>query len=168
MKSFKKNFQQLSNTRKVIFIFFSILTLLIIRFIFSHSARTATVSSGDSAGLSHLTAILINKIFDTSLTADDTVGYVRTFAHIAEFAALCYVFSASYESFSQKYKAPFSVAVPFTFVIAFIDETIQIFFEGRAFQFSDILCDTLGGFLGGVCFYITLKIVYRKTKKGKL
>ena len=164
MKKLKQHFQQLSNIRKALFIIFSLLTLFMIWFIFSHSAKTATASSGDSAGLSHFTAVLINKLFGTSYTADDTVGYVRIFAHISEFAAFCYVFSASYESFFEKYRSPFYISIPLTFTIAFIDEVIQIFYEGRAFQVSDILCDTLGGVLGGICFYITLIIVYKKRK----
>ncbi len=163
-----KKFKNFSTTRKICFIVFSLLTLFILWFVFSHSAKTAEMSSKDSASISQTVADIVNLIFNTSLTSDNTVGFVRICAHIAEFAALSFCFSASFECVVSKEKASFPISVSFAATIATIDEIIQIFFDGRAFQFSDILCDTLGGTIGVLFFSLCLKLVLKIRKRKKL
>ncbi len=163
-----KKFKSLSTSRKISFIVFSLLTLFILWFIFSHSAKPAAESSADSEGLSHMVAELINKLFNSSLTSDDTVWWVRTFAHFAEFTALTFCVSTSIESIAEKNKANFIISFPFGVITAFCDETIQTFFEGRAFQISDIFIDSLGSISGIIFFALVLKIIlcFKKERNG--
>ncbi len=160
-----KKFKSLSTSRKISFIVFSLLTLFILWFIFSHSAKPAVESSADSEGLSKMVADLINMIFGTSLTSENTVGFVRTFAHFSEFAALSFCASIAIESLKEKSKANFSIALPFGIITAFSDETVQLFFEGRAFQLSDIFIDSLGSITGIIFFALILKIILRSKKE---
>ena len=88
------------------------------------------------------------------------MGYVRIFAHFAEFAALTFCVSASAESLIGKNKGYFKIAFPLGFITALCDETVQLFFEGRAFQISDVLIDSLGCITGIIFFAFTLKIIF--------
>jgi VanZ family protein len=148
--------------RKISFVCFSILSILILWFIFSHSAKPAIESSGDSEGLSLFVANLINKIAGTSLTDEDTAGVVRTFAHFAEFGAFSFCVYGAISSLRDTNRITFICSFITTFFVSLIDETVQIFFEGRAFQISDIFIDSLGGLVGIIFFVISIRLFSRK------
>ncbi len=151
-------FKKLSKKQKVLFIIFSILSLFLICFIFSNSMKNGSDSSKDSEKVSRFVANVINFIFKTEYTSDDVGSPVRTFAHFSEFAALSFCLSSSIRCITKKIKFFYLISIPFTVFIAIIDEIIQIFSEGRAFQFTDICVDSLGGLFGIVFLCVMLKI----------
>jgi VanZ family protein len=159
-----KNFKLLSPKRKFVFIVSFAFTLFCLWFIFSHSAKTAVESTKQSGGFVDFFTKLLNDVFGSSLTETDVVGPVRTLAHITEFGFLAFTSSISIEALFEKKKLYFKIIPPFIVTIASIDEIVQIFFEGRAFQFTDILFDTTGGILGILFLYLVLKIMYRKSE----
>ena len=74
-------------------------------------------------------------------------GYVRKFAHFAEYAALAFfavrAFSSSANDFLQKYRYAISFALVFT--VASLDEFNQSFLASRTGSFRDVLLDAFGG-----------------------
>ncbi len=159
-----KNFKLLSTKRKIVFTVSFALTLYCLWFIFSHSAKTAVESTKQSGAFVDFFTELLNNVFNGSLTETDVVGPVRTLAHITEFGFLSFSFSIAIEALFEKKQLYFKIVPPFIVLIASIDEIIQIFYEGRAFQFTDILFDTAGGILGIIFLFLILKIIYKKSE----
>lgn len=159
--------KDLSTKKKTLFWIFSFLTVFILWFIFSHSAKTADVSSSQSEGLS----ILLQKFVNTFITDDFTFHQssiiVRTTAHFAEFAALAFCVSGALENGFEHLKNRKAFAFLFTAITALIDETIQIFFEGRAFQLFDLFIDTSGGLAGILFFVLITWIISHSVKRTK-
>ncbi len=92
---------------------------------------------------------------------------IRDFAHFAEFALLGFSAFGCCLSFTLKKRA---LAIPSLFVVLFscLDELLQTFTAGRAGQATDILCDVLGAFSGGICACIAAIIIvyiYRNKEK---
>lgn len=151
-------FKKLTKKQKILFIIFSVLTLFLICFIFSNSLKNGADSSEDSEKVSKIVAKLINFVFNTKYTTADVGGYVRTFAHFSEFAALSFCCANTIRLISDKMKKAVLISLPFTFLVAITDEIIQIFSEGRAFQFIDIGIDTLGCLFGIAFLNLILKL----------
>ncbi len=88
-------------------------------------------------------------------------GYIRKFAHFAEYAALAFfayrAFSSSANEFLQKYW--FFASLLLIFLVASIDEINQSFLAGRTGSFWDVLLDTAGG-LTMLIFVYFIKIRY--------
>ena len=74
-------------------------------------------------------------------------GYVRKFAHFAEYFVLAFLsfraFRSSSNGFLQKYR--FLVSFILVFSIASLDEFNQSFLASRTGSFWDVLLDTVGG-----------------------
>lgn len=74
-------------------------------------------------------------------------GYIRKFAHFAEYAALAFfalrAFSLSSIEFLQKYR--FIVSFILVLLIAALDEFNQSFSAARTGSFQDVLLDSFGG-----------------------
>ena len=54
------------------------------------------------------------------------------------------------------------VAIGICFLYACTDEYHQLFIEGRAGQFTDVLIDTAGASLGCAIVVLIYKLIYRK------
>lgn len=183
MKTKNNSNKTFSTKRKCVFAIFLALTIFIIYFIFSHSAKTSEESIVQSAGVSKVISQIINKIFGTRIIAEDISGKVRTLAHFSEFSALSFSISGVFESFFGvkgfkgfkklqniwllKRVPKHSITVfLLTFATAVIDETIQIFYEGRAFQLIDVFIDSLGG-ITGILFFTLVSIPFIKNSTTK-
>lgn len=55
-------------------------------------------------------------------------------------------------------------SVEYSFLFSLCIEFIQLFFKLGAFQLSDLAYNTLGGFIGGVCFMLIFSWKKKKTK----
>jgi len=149
----------------VVRILLVLLTLSLVVFIFSNSAQTAQISSAYSGRVmaflnSICAALKLNFTFNQSI--------VRTLAHFGEFGLLGVLSVSTFLSFfGIKAKTLiFSVLLPVS--TAVIDECIQLFSDGRAFQFSDLVIDFTGSLLGVVgVFLIALLIYNHKTKNSE-
>ena len=160
-----KKIKDLSKAQKIGFFVFLVLSILTVIFIFSNSMKNGEASSADSEWLSELVANIINSIFKTSLAPVDTAAPVRTFAHFSEFALLAFCLSGAFYNLFEKAKKYFPWVFITTVTVALIDETIQLFSEGRAFQLFDIFIDSSGGIFGFLFFLLIISI-FTKNKNG--
>lgn len=75
-------------------------------------------------------------------------GFIRKFAHFAEYAVLAFfanrAFSFSPQKLLQRFRFPLSLLL--VFLVASLDEFNQSFLASRTSSFQDVLLDTLGGF----------------------
>lgn len=135
-------------------IIYTSITLLIICFIFIQSILPGDISGAESsrvlAFLNSITGFLgLGNVFSHS--------FVRTCAHFTEFAFLGLFSFLTYSTYSLKRISSVFTTILTYPLVAVIDESIQLFSQGRAFQFSDILIDIAGGttgFLLGVIFIL--------------
>ena len=140
---------------------FTTLTVLFVVFIFSNSFQTASVSSQSSA---RVLAFLNSVCEFINIKPFFTQKIVRTLAHFCEFGLLGVLSTITYLSyFAVKAKTlEFSLAT--VFCTALIDECIQLFSDGRAFQFSDIIIDVSGGLLGLVGTFLIAFLINNRKK----
>jgi VanZ family protein len=127
------------------------LVIICMAVIFSLSAQTASESSEVSGQLIFMMKLNISQDF------------IRTVAHFLEYTGLAVlIFNALYQTFG--YQRPF-VALIVSSLYAVSDEIHQLFVEGRAFQISDIVIDSLGA-AGGITVLILLIKLVSKIKGG--
>jgi VanZ family protein len=127
------------------------LVIICMAVIFSLSAQTAGESSEVSGQLIFMMKLNISQDF------------IRTVAHFLEYTGLAVlIFNALYQTFG--YQRPF-VALIVSSLYAVSDEIHQLFVEGRAFQISDIVFDSLGA-SGGITVLILLIKLVSKIKGG--
>lgn len=161
-----KKIKDLSKAKKIGFFAFLVLSILTVIFIFSNSMKNGEASSADSEWLSELVVKVINSVFKTSITPEDVAAPIRTFAHFAEFALLAFCLSGTFYNLLEKAKKYFPAVFITTVVVSLIDETIQLFSEGRAFQLFDIFIDSSGGIFGFLFFLLIISI-FTRNKKAK-
>ena len=124
---------------------FTCLSILWLCVIFGHSLMPAEVSSSESLGV---LAWLI-KIFPWL-----THHLLRKLAHFSAFALLGGLFTAA----MRPEKLPLQ-PVMCALCAAFIDETIQLFVEGRSGQVSDMWIDLSGAVCGALIACLLLKMI---------
>ncbi len=145
-----------------------VLTVFIMVFIFSMSSQNAEISKQTSGGVIHFVAGLLYPDFhNLGQQAQDQIisafqGIVRSAAHFSVFAALCFsslIFTLTLERLNLLMR--YCSSIIFSILYAVSDEIHQLFIPGRAFQFSDILVDTLGILLGAAVMYLIIKLKKR-------
>ncbi len=103
-------------------------------------------------------------------------GVIRTLAHFSEYAALGFLCTLFWLTYSLKRGRVLCYAVSFSALYAVTDEIHQIFVPGRAAQFADFLVDTSGALCGSLLVFALALIAAgiinrrkktRKTKKKK-
>jgi VanZ family protein len=120
-----------------------------------------------------VTEIIIEKVgalvpldFETSTTADLVARFnhvVRKFAHFGIYFVLgLFVMNAFRRSGISGFKG-FLFSLVFCILYAISDEIHQVFVPGRGAQFTDVLIDSFGSFVG-----IGMYSVIKKEKIGKL
>ncbi len=128
--------------------------------IFALSHQPASQSSELSTSVMGLFA----KIF-TRLT--EVIGHdaFRSIAHALEYCGLgVLLFNALYHTAKKPLILPaFFIAVFY----ALTDEIHQLFIDGRAFQFTDILIDAAGGATGVAAGYVIYKVIIKITTQHR-
>ena len=83
---------------------------------------------------------------DKAKLVESLQGIVRTLAHICEYGVLGILVRTAF----IPYKARRTILIPTLMCMSYSisDEIHQFFVEGRAYQFSDIICDSFGAILG--------------------
>ena len=147
-----------------------IFIILCITFIFSNSLMNADQSKKESSKIT----IAIEKVVDT-LYKDNTpekVTYffkttfnniLRDLAHFLEFFILGILIMLYSNKFKSTVLKRSSLVLLFCILIALIDETIQFFSPGRAFELYDLVLDSFGSIIGGI-----LILLLRKIRKSSL
>ena len=149
-------------------VLFCVLTFLWICFIWFNSLKPGKESGELSAWILEL----VNGGFSIiSLSVSHL--FIRKLAHFLEFAVLgvllsfvIYFFFELRLSNSRKRDALLYLALPTSFLVASIDETIQLFVPGRAGLFSDVMIDTSGALCAITVFFLAL-LIRSKFKKQK-
>lgn len=135
-----------------------LLIVLNLAFIWGNSMQSAAVSSEISGGLlSRLTVFL-------AVFGDLAEFILRKLAHFSEFASLGFLLSAAArlagERGIHRYTAPLLPGI----LAACVDETIQLFVEGRDSSLRDVWIDTAGVCTGILALTVLVYLLSRRTK----
>jgi VanZ family protein len=129
-------------------------------FIWSNSMKSAA-ESGKASG-----AIL--KVINDNLTKISpyfqlTEHFIRKSAHFTEFAILGVLLSLTFLTISApKIRCRYAFfAAFFAFIVASLDELLQLFSTGRSCQFTDVLLD-FSGACAGIAFVFTVFLLVRR------
>ena len=138
--------------KKLVKIFLWALVILWCGVIFYMSSKTSTQSSEQSGSLIWDLCERFYKTFgemneaDKAKLVESLQGIIRTLAHICEYGVLGILVRTAF----IPYKVKRTILIPTLMCMSYSisDEIHQFFVEGRAYQFSDIICDSFGAILG--------------------
>ena len=116
------------------------LTIVLLIFIFSNSLLSADVSSAQSGFFVSIVLSILDW-FHINIDMDTLSLIIRKIAHFLEFFALGF-------SIAKGWGMKFFIHLSIILLIASLDESIQLFSNGRAFSVIDIGIDTCGGITG--------------------
>ncbi len=150
--------------RKIILtVMLSILIVLTLSFIWGHSLRTREQSVKDSEAVYQGVGGVFDIIFGD---AETSVAVIRKFAHFFEFFMLSVEITALFFNLRGLEKINVLFSLPIGLFTAIVDETIQIFSDGRGALITDVLIDFSGVFLASVfMFLVVLSIQKFKSRK---
>lgn len=123
--------------------------------IFLFSSQSGDASAELSGGLlEHFSQFL------TALFGEAAHNVLRKFAHFFIFAAL--MFFVYHACFRTRKAHRLSSVLPFLICVLYAvsDEIHQYFVPGRACRVFDVGVDALGCVLGGLCFYLVIKLFF--------
>ena len=155
--------------KRVMITVFSCISVLWVGFIWMNSMQVGAVSGEMSGSLTES----INQFFGQFIDGFYISGiFVRKLAHFLEFSmlalALCFdyyfIFGIDKQSENKKLSLV-GLAFPTAFAVACIDESIQLFVDGRIGTPIDVLIDSSGALLATSIFLSVL--VMRKNRKNK-
>ena len=140
------------------------LTAFMMLFAWIHSCFPASVSSKESEGVLQFVYGFF-KLF--GLDRDGAEHVIRKVAHFSEFAAIGGLLLSCAYCFDRRRPHRFYVYVLFAGLLAaVIDETIQLFVEGRAGMIVDVWID-LGGVVFGSLLMLGFYALYRRKQRKK-
>ena len=139
-------------------IILGILIVAWIAVIWGHSMQPATVSEEESGFFLEI----LSKVISALENNDAGMFIVRKAAHFTEYLILGVLLALEFANFVRGWFRRFVEPWMLALTTAFIDETIQLFVEGRSGQVSDIWVDVAGAALG---ILITLAII--GNRRGK-
>lgn len=141
--------------KKYKFIFFLILTIAWLGVIYSFSLEPADVSDDTSFGLiSWIVEHFLPFLEDTMVQLSESQmrfwhNLVRKMAHFTEYAILGTLsMLTGWQIRSKALWHEIAGSILFCMAAASIDETIQLFVDGRAGRVSDVLIDSGGAIVG--------------------
>lgn len=160
----------MTKTRYLLRILTVLLTVAVMMFIFSNSAKNATESSQQSDSVIDVVrppAEVILPAVGIEPSQSNLVTIVRTLGHFLEFALLgCLAF---WTARSWKLKSWLYAVLPFVFCVstALADETVQLSSPGRAWQLKDVFVDVGGAICGMLFAFVCVWLIARIVKKAK-
>jgi len=141
-----------------------VLTALMILFCWVHSCFPASVSSQESEGFYRFFYWFFG-LFGAEKAVTQLL--IRKLAHFSEFAAVGGLLLSCAYCFDRQRPHRFGVPVLFAGLsAALIDETIQLFVEGRAGMIADVWID-FAGVVTGALLLLAFYALYRRTKRFK-
>ncbi|MGD9886578.1 MAG: VanZ family protein [Bacilli bacterium] len=132
-----------------------------IMFIFFNSVQTGTQSSEASGFFTTFFKTLFDGI-GWEINPDNLSNLIRKSAHMLEFFVLALLFCFN---FIPKFplKRTIEKALLSSVAVAFVDEIIQLFVEGRSGSIIDVAIDNVGTVLALAMFYV----IFRNKKKNR-
>ena len=137
-----------------------VLIVLTLCFIWGNSLMPATFSGAISGWAKNVLNAILGDMGNSGMSGD---GVLRKIAHASEFAVLGVLLTLLME---EECKTKLSFLVLYGLGVAFVDETIQLFVDGRSGQIQDVWID-LAGFVVGVAIVgaILLLVYSRNTRR---
>lgn len=132
-----------------------VLVIVWMIFIFYMSNQPANISNEQSNFVLNLIKNLgidINNIY-----IDLAITIIRKGAHFSEYLILSLLYFNLLRFYINKNKA-LVLSIILCFLYASTDEFHQLFVEGRAGRFTDVLIDTSGAFTGSILVFLVNKI----------
>lgn len=131
-------------------------------FIFYMSNQPADVSNGQSDFVLNLVETLGINISNNYV--DIAITIIRKGAHFTEYLILSLLYFNVLRMYINKNKA-LIYSIGLSFIYAGTDEFHQLFVEGRAGRFTDVLIDTSGAATGSIIVLIIKNLItYKKAK----
>ena len=148
--------------RNILKIVLTCIIALTVTSFFVHSLMPRSVSSAESEGVASMLSAIISA--DTPI-GGFIINNVRKIAHFCEYGVLGIELAIYLLLFVENKKKGAAIAFVFAHLIAFIDESLQIF-SGRGPSIADVWLDMLGfTVLFGLSLALSLSI--RKIRKLK-
>lgn len=138
---------------------FTILSFLLICFIWHNSMADAPHSSRESIFVLHLIQHYLYMIPDVGHL---TNGLLRKLAHLTEYAWLGIALNSAFRALRIPHGVKLTLGI--SFLVASVDESIQIFSPGRSAEFKDVLIDTTGAGLG-ILLAVVLAAIWKRLIK---
>lgn len=138
-----------------------VLVIVWMIFIFYMSNQPANISNEQSNFVLNLIKNLgidINNIY-----IDLAITIIRKGAHFSEYLILSLLYFNLLRFYINKNKA-LVLSIILCFLYASTDEFHQLFVEGRAGRFTDVLIDTSGAFTGSILVFLVNKILKKRAK----
>ena len=143
---------------------FTVLSLLVVCFIFGNSLESRAESTHRSDRIVELVEPILGPVFDHS--EEKLEVFVRKSAHFLEFAALGFCLAGLADGCRRRFWRRKTVLLPLFTVLAVAttDEVIQ-FFSGRACMARDVVLDFLGGLFGLAVCCVAFEMIRELLKK---
>lgn len=127
-------------------------------FIFSNSCKNAELS-GNASGFWVEKILYLLSYFKIYPDAFSATVFVRKTAHILEFALQGFLITGC---FSTPYKKRAFYVLILGVITACVDESLQLFFSGRAAMLKDVLIDFSGTVMGFLVFLTGHKFIQKR------
>lgn len=139
------------------------ITGVYVLFIFSQSMLPATLSSVESG---YALDLLSNLLSNMGLEEHGLTEFlIRKSGHFLEYFGFGLLLVICVRQFQMKRRRRISILATFLIWVPFIDETIQLFSEGRSSQITDVWIDMCGGFAGILLMSLIITILEKKNQK---
>lgn len=151
-----------------------ILITLCLVFIFYNSLKSAEQSIKESSRVVEIIEKVVDAVYKgnppekvVSFLETASRNVLRNYAHSLEFFTLGILAMLYSTIFKTSISKRFITTILFCVLIAVIDEAIQIFSPGRAFEYSDLIRDGIGSIIGSLLILLLWKIQkkYKQPKK---
>lgn len=142
-----------------------IVLIFYIIFIFSNSLTPAVISSENSGFALRIARTCFDSLGISAPWLTDHV--IRKSAHFAEYTLLGLLLYQSMGQLSMGVGLRERIHPLAVFLIPFIDETLQLFTEGRSGQISDVWLD-ISGVVFGTVLYAALRGIRYRRKQNQL
>ena len=148
-------------TKKIVF---TIITFAWVAVIFGFSLQPGKVSGDLSGSLTaKIMGVLVPGISDNSSRLQFWNLVFRKFAHFSEYFILGTWSAVTLRQMQVRYRN--AAGICFCILVAAIDETIQLFVEGRVGSPLDVLLDSTGAVAGIVAVALCIKFIAGKRNK---
>lgn len=150
-----------------------ILIIICITFIFFNSFKNAEQSIKESSRVAGVIEKVVDLVYKGNPPENVTYFFkiifgnvLRDCAHFFEFFILGILVMLYSDKFKISIFKRFIFSILFCILIALLDETMQLFSPGRAFEFYDLALDGSGSMVGSMLILLILKIKKEKYLKN--
>ena len=126
---------------------YTILAVVMTLIIWINAVMPGTISSAQSGWVTGVFNLFFTWV-GINIDPDILHVLIRIFAHFIQYLILAFLWTLAWANVFDKLIKRLLYPLSLVILTAWIDETIQLFTEGRAFQLSDIGVDLLGAFVG--------------------